>query len=53
LIATLSTLVLGLLIASAKASYHRVNNEFNHASVDVIMLDRTLDNYGPETKDAR
>ena len=53
LIATLSALVLGLLIASAKASYDRVNNEFNQASVDVIMLDRTLANYGPETKDAR
>ena len=53
LIATLSALVLGLLIASAKTSYDRVNNELNQTSVDVIMLDRTLANYGPQTKDAR
>jgi hypothetical protein len=53
LIATLSALVLGLLIASAKGSYDRVNNEFNQVAVDVITLDRALANYGPETKDVR
>ena len=53
LIATLSALVLGLLIASAKGSFDRVNDEFNQTAVNVIMLDRTLAQYGPETKDAR
>ena len=53
LIATLSALVLGLLIASAKGSFDRVSDEFNQSAVTVIMLDRALANYGPETKDAR
>jgi len=53
LIATLSALVLGLLIASAKTSYERFNDEFNQTAVNVITLDRALVNYGPETKDAR
>ena len=52
-IATLSALVLGLLIASAKGSYDRVNDEVNQTAVDVITLDRALANYGPETKDVR
>jgi hypothetical protein len=53
LIATLSALVLGLLIASAKGSYDRVNDEFHQTAVDVIMLDRALANYGSETRDIR
>jgi hypothetical protein len=53
LIATLAALVLGLLIASAKSSFDQINDEFTQAAVKVVMLDRTLASYGPETKEAR
>ena len=41
-IATLAALVLGLLVASAKANYDRVNDEVTHAAVAIVLLDRTL-----------
>jgi hypothetical protein len=53
LIATMSALVLGLLIASAKSSYDAQRGEFIQMSVDAIQLDRILARYGPETKEAR
>ena len=52
-IGTMSALVLGLLISSAKASYDAVNSEMTQMSARVIFLDRVLALYGPETKDAR
>jgi hypothetical protein len=51
--ATLAALVLGLLIASAKVSFDRLNDEFTQTAAVVVMLDRTLADYGPEAKDAR
>jgi hypothetical protein len=53
LIATMSALVLGLLIASTKASYDTQSGELTHLSADVIQLDRTLSQYGPEAAPAR
>ncbi len=53
LIATLAALVLGLLIASAKNSFDTVNEGFRQAATKIILLDRALAQYGPETKDAR
>jgi hypothetical protein len=53
LMATLAALVLGLLIASAKVSFDRLNDEFTETAATVIMLDGTLADYGPEAKDAR
>jgi hypothetical protein len=53
LIATLAALVLGLLIASAKTSFDRVKDEVTQAAAMVAQLDRTLAQYGPETKEAR
>ena len=52
-IATLAALVLGLLVASAKANYDRVNDEVTQAAAAIVLLDRTLAQYGPETKEAR
>ena len=52
-IATMSALVLGLLIASAKSSHDARRNEFTQMSADIILLDRALGHYGPETKDIR
>ena len=53
MIATLAALVLGLLVASAKNSFDAVNTEITQSSTKVIVLDRVLAAYGPETKDAR
>jgi hypothetical protein len=53
LIATMSALVLGLLIASAKGSYDAQSGEFTQMSANIIQLDRILARYGPETKEAR
>ena len=53
LIATMSALVLALLTNSAKGSYDTQRNEVTQVSANVILLDRVLAHYGPETKDAR
>ena len=53
LMATLSALVLGLLIASAKSSYDRTNQQFQQIAVEIVLIDHALAAYGPETKDVR
>jgi predicted transposase YbfD/YdcC len=53
LIATMSALVLGLLIASANSSYDQQKNELNAISAKIVLLDRTLEFYGPDAKAAR
>jgi hypothetical protein len=53
IVATLSALVLGLLIASAKSSYDAQSAELTQMSAMVILLDRLLAHYGPETKESR
>lgn len=53
LLATLSALVLGLLIASAKSSYDAQRTGFQQLSTNLILLDRSLKFYGQETKEIR
>ena len=53
LIATMSALVLALLTNSAKGSFDTQRNELTQMSASIILLDRILTHYGPETKDAR
>lgn len=53
LIATLTALVLGLLVASAKGTYDAQGGAVKQMSANVILLDRVLARYGPETKEAR
>lgn len=53
LIGTMSALVLGLLVASAKSAYDSQANELTEASAKVLMLDRVLAHYGPDAKDTR
>jgi hypothetical protein len=53
LIATLAALVLGLLIASAKSSFDGQRTGFQQLAANLVLLDRALARYGPETKDAR
>ena len=53
MLATLSAVVLGLLTGSAINSLAEKEGELRSAGVQFIVLDRTLAEYGPETKDAR
>jgi hypothetical protein len=52
-IATMAALVLGLLIASAKSSFDTMNGGLRQMGSRVILLDRALAHYGPETMEAR
>jgi len=52
-IATLTALVLGLLVSAAKSSFDTMNNGIVQGSAKFILLDRALARYGPETKAAR
>jgi hypothetical protein len=52
-LATLAALVLGLLVASAKSNYDRVNDEVTQAATAIMLLDRTLAQFGPQTDEAR
>jgi hypothetical protein len=53
LIATLTALVLGLLVSSAKDTLDTMNRELTQDGAKVILLDRNLANYGPETNEIR
>ena len=53
LVSTMSALVLGLLVSSAKSSYDTVRSEVIEMSSKAIFLDRVLAGYGPETAEAR
>jgi hypothetical protein len=53
LVATLSALVLSLLISSAKNSFDAQSTELTQSSAQIVMLDRILAHYGPETEKAR
>jgi hypothetical protein len=53
LITTLSSLVLGLLISTAKSSYDAKRGQVTQIATDVILADRSLGLYGPETGSAR
>ncbi len=53
LIATLAALVLGLLVSSAKGTLDAMNAELTQEGAKIIMLDRVLASYGPETNEVR
>ncbi|HEY7424595.1 MAG TPA: hypothetical protein VH682_10230 [Gemmataceae bacterium] len=53
MIATLTALVLGLLVAAAKGSYDAQSAAIKQLSADVLLLDRVLARYGAETKEER
>jgi hypothetical protein len=52
-VATMSALVIGLLIASAKSDFDAQKNGFQQMSTNLVLLDRILSHYGTEAKDAR
>jgi hypothetical protein len=53
LIVTMTALVLGLMVASAKGSYDAQDEAVKHTAAKLLLLGRALSNYGPETKEAR
>lgn len=53
LIATLAALVLGLLVASTKAAFDAKSDEIRQSAVRIVLLDRTLRQFGPEAAPAR
>jgi len=53
LIATMSALVLSLLVASAKDTYDSQAKELGQLSANVVVLDRMLAHYGPESAETR
>ena len=53
LIGTIAGLVLGLLIASANSTYETQSSQVQQLTANIVLLDRTLAQYGPETDLAR
>jgi hypothetical protein len=53
LIATLTALVLGLLVASAKSSFDSQRTGLQQMAANFVVLDRGLAKYGPEAGPAR
>jgi hypothetical protein len=53
LVATMTALVLGLLVSSAKGTYDTARSEVIQMAAKVAFLDRVLVLYGPEAAEAR
>jgi hypothetical protein len=53
MLATLTALVLGLLVSSAKSSFDAMNAGIAQAGAKIILLDDVLADYGAETKEVR
>jgi hypothetical protein len=53
LIGTMVALVLGLLIASASASYDAESDNLDRLGSDLVLLDREFEQFGPEGLEAR
>jgi hypothetical protein len=53
LIATMAALVLSLLIASASETYKSARTQISQITAQLILLDRVLAEYGPETTTIR
>jgi Protein of unknown function (DUF4239) len=53
LVATMTAIVLGMLISSAKNSYDTQSAELTQMAAKIVVMDRLLAHYGPEGEDAR
>ncbi len=53
MIATLTAMVLGLLVSSAKSTFDDLSDSLTQGSAKLIMLDRAMARYGPETQPIR
>jgi hypothetical protein len=52
-VGTLAALALGLLIASANTTFQNANTELRMSVARIVLLDRVMARYGPETEEAR
>src|SRR5690348_13432439 len=53
LIATITALVLGLLIAAANSTYQGKRSQINQITAQLIFVDHLLEGYGAETRQIR
>jgi hypothetical protein len=53
LITTMTGLVLGMLVSSAKSIYDAGKDEVANMSMQIVLIDRLLAGYGPETAEIR
>lgn len=53
LVATMTALLLGLMIASVKTSFDTLDMALKQTAAQMLALDRTLARYGPETNEIR
>lgn len=53
LLATITAVVLGLLINSSNSTFEAQRNEVRRLAVDLILLDHLLEGYGPEARPIR
>jgi hypothetical protein len=53
LVGTMSALLLGLLVGSAKSSYDAQTAQLTQLSANIALLDRSMALYGPDSKAAR
>ena len=53
LVASMAALVLGLLVASATTEFNTQKSGFDQLAANLVFLDRILERFGPDAKDAR
>lgn len=53
LVATMTALILGLVMASTKTSFDAMDAAMKQSAIQILVLDRTLEQYGPEADDIR
>ena len=53
LIGTLTALLLAMVTSSAKEAFDFEGSQLRQTAVDILVLDRALADYGPETRDIR
>jgi hypothetical protein len=53
MLATVTALVLGLLVSSAKGTFDTINDGIKQSSAKIILLDRILAQYGPDAQGIR
>src|SRR5262249_15511087 len=53
IVGTMTGMVLGLLVASAKSSFDSQRNGVAQLAANIVVLDRALAHYGPETQETR
>ena len=53
LVVTLTALVLGFMVGSAKSYYDEVQDKMKRIAADAVVLDRSLARFGPEAAEAR